>query len=194
MVGLVRTEQRCDPGRQARADEHHDERGRQRACQRMHERLIRPGNVPAADAHGRDRHTADDREHDDGIEHHHKRPDQIDRAERIRSDALTDKNAVNDRKEKICAVAEDRRHNVLREFFHSAVHGPLRAQFAAKRTDFRPYGTRAVRSGRKYVLIIVVRQASVKRAVIFRSVCQKPLESLVIICYYCGMLKKGDHP
>ena len=194
MIRLVCAEQRRDLGRQARTNEHHDERGRQRTGKRVHECLIGTGDVPAADAHGRDRHTAHDREHDDGVEHHHERPDQIDRAERVRANALADKNAVNDRKEKISAVAEDRRHNVLRELFRSAVHGSLRAQFAAKRTDFRPYGTRTVRPGRKYILIIVACQASVKRTVIFRMDRQKPLENLVIICYYCSMLKKGDYP
>ena len=46
MVGLVRAEQRCNLGRQARADERHDERGCQRTGKRVHERLIRAGNVP----------------------------------------------------------------------------------------------------------------------------------------------------
>ena len=142
-----------------------------------HECLIGTGDVPAADAHGRDRHTAHDREHDDGVEHHHERPDQIDRAERVRANALADKNAVNDRKEKISAVAEDRRHDVLRELFRSAVHGSLRAQFAAKRTDFRPYGTRTVRPGRKYALIIVACQASVKRAAVFRRLVRNRLKA-----------------
>ena len=74
VIGLVRAEQGRDLRRQADADQHHDERDRQRAGKRVHERLIRARDVPAADAHGRDRHAADDHEHDKRIEHHHIRP------------------------------------------------------------------------------------------------------------------------
>ena len=187
MIGLVCAEQRCDLRRETRADERHNDRGRQRAGKRVHERLICAGNVPAANAHGRDRHAADDREHDDGVEHHHKRPDQIARAERVRTDALPDKNAVDDRKEKISAVAENRRHDILRELFLSAVHEPLRAHnlplnaqtsgrmhaHGASRPEICPY----------YSGLPSRCQAGRPPA----QVRQKPLESLVSICYYYSM-------
>ena len=137
MIRLVRAEQRRDLRCQAGADQHHDDCDRQCPGKRVHERLVCTRDVPAADAHGRDRHTADNSEHDDGIEHHHERPDQIDRAERVRTDALADKNAVNDRKEKISAVAENGRQNVLREIFHSDVHS------ASGHADFRLLRARA---------------------------------------------------
>ena len=137
MIRLVRAEQRRDLRCQAGADQHHDDCDRQCPGKRVHERQVCTRDVPAADAHGRDRHTADNSEHDKGIEHHHKRPHQIDRTERVRADALPDEDAVNDRKEKIGAVAENGRQNVLREIFHSDVHS------ASGHADFRLLRARA---------------------------------------------------
>lgn len=162
VICLVRTEQRRDLRCQAGADQHHDDSDRQCPGKRVHERLVCTRDVPAADAHGRHRHAADNRKHDNGIEHHHKRPHQIDRTERVRADALPDEDAVDDRKEKIGAVAENGRRNVLQELFHSDVHSASGHVISACYAHARPHS--ACRSKRALAHIITVCQAPVKHS------------------------------
>ena len=92
-----------------------------RAAQRMHERLIRTGDVPAAKAYGRNRDAADRGQHEGRAYQHDERHGEVHRAQRVRPDAVADEHAVNYREQEKRALAQYGRYNVICNFSRSLI-------------------------------------------------------------------------